>query len=330
MILIEKIKRVIERPERLLLGIQLRWAHYFNNQKLLVEALYYLQIGHKLDLVNPKTFTAKTQWLKVYDHNPLYHKMVDKHLVKDYVSSIVGEEYVIPTLGIWDAFDDIDFDKLPSRFVLKTTNGGGNTGVVICKDKTQFNFFEAKVKLEASMKNDIYKSLGEWVYKGITPRIIAEQYMEDIDTRTNSVKDLVDYKFWCFNGVPTYLFYASNRQNCEHKPPYFDYFDMNLNKLPIKSKGHENSAVKTLNIACFEEMKRIAARLSQNIPFVRVDLYQICGKVYFGELTFYHDSGLVPFEPQDWDEKIGRLLQLPNMGGVKSLNLIRSQYAMAA
>lgn len=317
MFLIEKIKRVIERPDRLLIGIQLRWAHYTDNQELLMKALYRLQTGKVLNLQHPQTFTEKTQWLKLNDHNPLYHQMVDKFLVKKYVSSLVGEEHVIPTLGIWETFDEIDFEALPNRFVLKTTNGGGNTGVVICKDKNQFNLTEAKEKLEASMKNDIYRSLGEWVYKGIKPMIIAEQFMEDIDPQSHCVNDLVDYKFWCFNGVPTYLFYASNRQNSEHKPPYFDYFDMSLNKLPIRSKGHENSSVETLNIACFEEMKDIAAKLSKNIPFVRVDLYQICGKVYFGELTFYHDSGLVPFEPQEWDEKIGRLLHLPNMGGGK-------------
>lgn len=314
MILIDKIKRVVERPERFLIGIQLRWAHYTDNQKLLIEALYRLKMCKKLNLGNPQTFTEKIQWLKLHDHNPIYHKMVDKNLVKEYVSSLIGEDYIIPTLGIWNTFDEIDIKKLPNRFVLKTTNGGGNTGVVICKDKNLFNMTDAKIKLEASMNKDIYRLMGEWVYKGIKPKIIAEQFMEDIDPQSHCVNDLVDYKFWCFNGVPTYLFYASNRQNIDHKPPYFDYFDMSLNKLPIRSKGHENSSVETLNIVCFEEMKDIAAKLSQNIPFVRVDLYQICGRVYFGELTFYHDSGFVPFEPLEWDEKIGRLLHLPNMG----------------
>lgn len=309
--LINKVKRVIERPERLLIGVELRLAHTFHSQKLLLKALYRLHIGRKLNLKNPKTFTMKTQWLKLNDHNPIYHRMVDKYDVKFFVSETIGQKYVIPTLGVWDTFDNINFDNLPDMFVLKTTNGGGSTGVIICKDKAFFDKIDAKSKIEKSMSNDIYRNQGEWSYKGLKPRIIAEKFMSEplIDGKFHN-SELNDYKFWCFNGDPKILFYASGRFNENNEPPFFDYFDMNLKKLQLKSIGHRNSPLQSLDIPQFDEMMQICKVLSKDIPFVRVDLYMIGGKVYFGELTFYHDSGFVPFEPAEWDEKIGKMLSL--------------------
>ena len=161
MIIFNKVKRVINRPERLLLGIQIRWARYTDNQKLLIKALYRLHLGKRLDLDSPRTFTEKLQWLKLHDHNPIYHKMVDKYEAKKFVAEQIGEQYIIPTLGIWDNFEEIDFDKLPNNFVLKTTNGGGSSGVVICIDKSTFNKQDAKEKLEKSLVNDIYIKVWE-------------------------------------------------------------------------------------------------------------------------------------------------------------------------
>ena len=156
MIIFDKIKRVIERPERLLLSIQLRWAHYTSNQKLLVESLYRIQLGKKLNLDTPSTFTEKLQWLKLYDHNPIYHKMVDKYEVKKYIASIIGEKYIIPTIGIYDNFDDIDFKKLPNQFVIKCTHDSG--GVIICKDKSKFNQKHVKKKIEKLLKSNMEKT----------------------------------------------------------------------------------------------------------------------------------------------------------------------------
>lgn len=163
-----------------MIGIQLRWAYYTNNQKLLIKVLYRLQLGKKLNLDFPKTFTEKLQWLKFYDHNPIYHQMVDKYEVKKFVADIIGEKYIIPTLGVWDSFEEIDFDSLPDKFVLKTTNGGGSSGVVICTDKATFDKRTAKEKLEKSMANDIYKAMGEWAYKDVPKRILAEKFMISI------------------------------------------------------------------------------------------------------------------------------------------------------
>lgn len=303
--IIDRVKRLIERPARLPIGIMLRYAHLFHNQKALVKGLYWLSFGKRLNLKAPKTFNEKMQWLKLYDHNPLYHKLVDKLEVKKYVADIIGEEYIIPTLGSWDSFDMIDFDALPNQFVLKTTNGGGNTGVIICTDKRLCNREDAKKKLEASARNDIYMSMGEWVYKDVCPRFLAEKLLVN-----RNGGDLVDYKFFCFNGVPKILFYASNRQNSRHDPPFFDYYDMQLNKLEIQSRGHKNSQNILRPFAEFERMKELATALSEGIPFVRVDFYLVNNKIYFGELTFYHDSGLVPFVPDKWDYILGCHLNL--------------------
>ena len=303
--IIERVKRIIERPIRLPIGIMLRYAHLFHDQKALVKGLYWMAFGKLPNLKCPKTFNEKTQWLKVYDHNSLYHKLVDKCEVKKIVADKIGSEYIIPTLGVWNRFDEINFDSLPDKFVLKTTSGGGNTGVVICLDKASFNREDAKRKLEASAQNDIYRTMGEWVYKDVTPRFIAEKLLEN-----ENGGDLTDYKIFCFNGEPKILFYASNRQNVEHRPPFFDYYDMQLNKLDVRSKGHQNSPNTLKPFVEFEQMKMLAAELSKGIPFVRVDFYLVNGRVYFGELTFYHDSGLVPFIPAEFDYKFGELIHL--------------------
>ena len=289
---IDKVKRVIERPAVLPIGLMLRYAHWFNDQRALVKGLFWLSVGKLPNINNPQTFNEKMQWLKLHDHNPLYHKLVDKYEVKGYVADIIGEEYIIPTLGVWNSFDEIDFNTLPNQFVLKTTNGGGNNGVIICKDKQSLDKTSVKMKLEASAKFNIYKSMGEWVYKDVSQRFIAEKLMAN-----NDGGDLVDYKIFCFNGVPKVLFYASNRQNAEHKPPFFDYYDMDFNKLEVRSKGHQNSPGYLKPFAEFEQMKELAAKLSKGISFVRVDFYLVNHKVFFGELTFYHDSGFVPFIP---------------------------------
>lgn len=274
---------------------------------LFIPAYYFLSVGERLNVKNPTTFTEKMQWLKLHDHNEKYHNMVDKLSVKDYVTETIGEQYVIKTLAVWDSVDNIDISRLPNQFVLKTTNGGGSTGVVICKDKKTFDLGEAKKKLQWSANYDIYQNMGEWVYKGLKPRIIAEELL--INEEPNG--DIPDFKIWCFDGEPKILFYASNRFNNEKHPPYFDYYDMELKKLPIKSKGHLNSQTVLEWFPQFNEMKDLARKLSKGFPFIRTDFYYVNGKVFFGELTFYHDAGLVPFEPEYWNEKLGDLIVLP-------------------
>ena len=273
--------------------------------RLYLELLYKYSLGKRLHLTNPQTYNEKLQWLKLYDRNPLYTQLVDKYGVKEYVSNIIGAEHVIKTIGYWNSVGEINWNILPNQFVLKTTHGGGNSGVVICKNKASLDKAKAIEKLNLSMKEDLYKKSKEWPYKNVKKAILAEEYIEN-----NSTKDLKDYKFFCFNGKVKALFIGSERQ-VPGEEVKFDFFDENCNHLDIQ-QGHPNSKKLPKSPDCFEEMKNIAEKLSKGIPHVRVDLYEANGKVFFGEMTFYHFGGVVPFNPPKWDEIFGSWITLPN------------------
>lgn len=287
------------------------------NQTVLVRALYWHSMGKHLNLRKPKTFNEKINWLKLHDHNPFYHKLVDKYAVKEYVSSIIGQEYVIPTLGVWDKFEDIDFDSLPDKFVLKTTNGGGNTGVVICKDKKNFDLEAAKFKLEKSMRFDIYKNMGEWVYKDVKPRIIAEKFMEEAKPTSKENNELTDYKFYCFDGEAIYCQVIRNRNSKET----IDFYDMKWNHMPFVGLNPmaENGNDRIEKPENLPDMIKVAEALSKNTSFSRIDVYAINDITYFGEVTFYPNGGMGSFKPEEWNQKLGDLINLPlkNGGGTK-------------
>ena len=269
----------------------------------------YLELKYKwafkkpLDLKNPVTYNEKLQWLKLYDRDPLYTKLVDKYEVKKYVAEKIGEEYIIPTYGVWTDAESIDIKSLPDQFVLKGTHDGGS--VYLCKDKKSFDIDDAKKKMAYALKKNYYWHGREWPYKDVQPRIIAEAYMEDEET-----EELRDYKFFCFDGVVKALFIASDRQ----KPvdTKFDFFDADGNHLDIK-QGHPNAEIPPKLPVNFELMKELASALSRGFPQLRVDFYEVNGKVYFGELTFSHFDGMVPFIPAKWDEDFGSYIQLPNI-----------------
>lgn len=256
----------------------------------------------ELNLDNPQTFNEKLQWLKLYDRKPVYTMMVDKFAVKEYVSNLIGSEYVIPCLGVWERFEDINFDKLPDQFVLKCTHDSG--GLYVCKNKAAMNVEAVKKKLTGCLQRNYYECGREWPYKNVKPRIIAEQYMEDTET-----KELRDYKFFCFGGVSKLIYIATDRQK-EGEETKFDFFDMQFSHLPIRN-GHPNAAVPPQKPVCFDKMKELAETLSKDIPMVRVDFFEVNGKVYFGELTFSHLSGMTPFEPDEWDMILGSWIKLP-------------------
>lgn len=260
---------------------------------------YKACMGKEIHLDSPQTFNEKLQWLKLHDRKPEYTTMVDKYAVKMYVADIIGEKYIIPTLGVWNHFDEIDFDKLPNQFVLKCTHDSG--GIVICKDKNKLDLKSAKKKIEKSLKQNYYWSGREWPYKDVKPRIIAEEYMID-----ESGYELKDYKFFCFNGEPKMMFIATDRGS----DTKFDFYDMEFNHLPF-TNGHPNANKQIKKPKNYSTMLALSAKLSFGIPHVRVDFYNINGKIYFGELTFFHWSGLVPFEPEEWDYKLGSWLKLP-------------------
>ena len=285
---------------------QLRYHISRNIARLLSDKLYLsfkfrTHMGYWMDWKNPQTFNEKLQWLKVYDRHPEYTKMVDKVAAKDYVAGIIGKEYIIPTLAVYNSADEIDFDALPNQFVLKCTHDSG--GIVVCKDKSKLDLNEAREKLRKGLKRTYIVQNREYPYKNVPRRIIAELYMED------ESGELKDYKFFCFAGVPKYLFVATDRGK-EGTETKFDFFDMDWNHLPF-TNGHPNNPVTPEKPENFELMKELASKLSKGIPHVRVDLYNIQGKVYFGELTFFHWGGTVPFVPNEWDYKFGESIILP-------------------
>ena len=271
--------------------------------KLYLRIKYYLRMGKVLNLKHPHTYNEKIQWLKLYGRTPINKIMSDKYLVKQYITEKLGEGYVIPLLGVWDSPNEIDFDSLPNKFVLKCNHNSGG-GMCICTDKTKINIEKVKEELKKGLKEDYYLRSREKAYKGIPRKIIAEAFMED-----SATKDLRDYKFFCFNGEPKVLFVATGRELGEHEVK-FDFFDMDYKHLPI-TNGHPNSNPYPEKPKSFNEMKRLAAQLSEGIPHVRVDFYEVDGKVYFGEFTFSHWSGMTPFEPEEWDTIFGDWIKLP-------------------
>ena len=270
--------------------------------KLFIKIKFYHHFKRFPNLKNPQTYNEKLQWLKLNDRRPEYTKMVDKFEAKKFVSSIIGDEYVIPSYGVWDSFDNIDFKNLPNKFVLKTTHDCG--GVFICKDKNSFDKVKAKEFLEKHMKYNYFYEGREWPYKDVKPRILAEPYMENIDTG-----DLKDYKVFAFNGVAKALFIASDRQS-NNEETKFDFFDMDFNKLDIRN-GHPNSKCDYDKPLFLSEMKLISEKITKGYPHIRVDFYEVNGKLYVGELTLFHFSGFVPFEPNSWDYEFGRWIALP-------------------
>lgn len=257
---------------------------------------------YELNLENPITFNEKLQWLKLYDRNPEYTTMVDKFAVKEYVASKIGEQYLIPTLGVWDSFDNIDFTNLPNQFVLKCTHDSG--GIVICRDKSTFDRQSAKKKLSDSLKTNFFWCSREWPYKNVKPQIIAEKYIKD-----NKQSELKDYKLMCFNGKVECSFVCEDRYKDTGLKVTF--YDADWNVMPFERHYPRNS------VLCerpkkYDLMVELAEKLSENIPFVRVDFYEVQGKVYFGEMTFYPGAGFEEFNPPEWDKKLGDWLVLPD------------------
>lgn len=298
---LKRIIQSIKQPTKILKFIVYRTARLWSDETYL-KMLFPLRVGYKLNLDNPKTFNEKLQWLKLHNRKSLYTKMVDKVDAKEYVANIIGEEYIIPTLDVYNSVDEIDFDTLPNQFVLKCTHDSG--GIVVCSDKSKLNIDEAKKKLERGLKVNYYYQNREWPYLNVKPRIIAEQYMVD-----ESGYELKDYKFFCFDGEVKLLFVATDR-GLETEETKFDFYDADFNHLPFIN-GHPNAKKTLLKPIGFEEMKVIAEKLSKGQPHLRVDLYDINGRIYFGELTFYHWSGMTPFVPVEWDYKLGEMIKLP-------------------
>ena len=259
-----------------------------------LKMVYYMKTGKRLNLDNPVGFNEKLNWLKVNDIHQEYTNYVDKYEVRSIVESTLGKGYMFPLLGVWDHYDDIDFSKLPCQFVLKCTHDSGSVKIV--KDKSLINQKEFNEFFESRLRINSFNLGREYPYKKVKPRIIAEKLME-------AKEGINDYKFFCFNGKPEIMFVATERASGDTKFDFFDHLDI-VNIHPQSTKGGITKP------QCFDEMKEIAMKCSQGMKFVRIDLYEIDGKVYFGEFTFFHGGGFWLFKPEHWEKDLGDLIKI--------------------
>lgn len=304
--IIRGIKNIISNPRKIFIYLNIFGLLNFLSDKNYQKLLYWAYFGNKLDLDNPKGFNEKLHWLMVNDRNPLYTSLVDKYEVRDFIKERIGEEYLIPLINVYRSPEEINLDKLPDNFVLKCNNNSG-VGMCICKDKSKLNYDLVKEKLSKGLKSNGYSVAREWPYKNVKPLIVCEEYMQDELSRSYGVEGLLDYKFYCFNGNPKFLYVSITK---EDKSMALDYYDLDFKKVPFYRADHEGLPFEMKKPKCFEEMKEVATKLSKDIPFVRVDLYQINEKVYFSELTFYPGAGYAIFSPKEWEKKLGDWLRL--------------------
>lgn len=267
--------------------------------------MYYLTMGERLNLKHPISFSEKLQWLKLYNRKPEYTMMVDKVRVKEYVAKIIGEEYIIPTLGVWNNPEEIDFDILPNQFVLKCNHNSG-LGMCLCKDKLKINKALVVKKMKKGLKENYYIGKREWPYKNMPRKILAEVFLSDLNN-----SELKDYKFFCFNGIAKYCQVIANRSTDET----IDFYDrkwVHQDFIGLLSSAHHAPSAHHVPLN-YDKMLQIADKMSSDVksPFVRVDLYNVNGKIYFGEITFFPFSGFGEFRPKDWNRKLGDMIKLP-------------------
>lgn len=284
-------------------AMSLGWLNWMSDSSYL-KIMYRIQMGEKLNLKNPKTYNEKLQWLKIHNRKPVYTVMVDKYAAKDFIAEKIGRQYVVPTLGVWEKFEEIDFDALPAQFVLKCTHDSG--GLVVVKNKSQLDKVAANNKIKRSLHNNYYYWTREWPYKNVPARIIAEPYLKDDALQPNAEQEcLTDYKLFCFNGEPKIMYISKDKA----ENPTTDFFDMDFNHLNLRMKD-PNSEKLPKKPEKFEEMKEIARKLSKDIPHLRVDFYCADNTLYVGEMTFYHCAGMAHIMPKIWEEKMGEWIEL--------------------
>lgn len=301
----KRIIKALTSPRYMGSVILHRFDRLIKNDALYLKMEYYFQTGRRLNLNNPKSYNEKLQWLKIHDRKPEYTQMVDKAGVKDYIAKTIGEQYVIPTLGIWKHFDDIDFTTLPEKFVLKCTHDSG--GLVICKDKKTLDKVSAKKKIEKCLKKNYFYGTREWPYKDVKPRIIAEPLLEQANG-----EEICDYKVMCFNGKAKLIELHMNRHSDHHTQ---DFYGVNWQKTEIsQGKGYGGcSDIEVSKPSCLNEMLRLSETLTKDMAHCRVDWYVVNGHLYFGELTFFDGSGFDLFDRYEDDLLLGSWINLENI-----------------
>lgn len=265
-----------------------------------IKLRYLVYVHKRCNLISPTTFNEKLNWMKLYYHNPLLPTLVDKYLVKDYVKGIIGDKYVVPNYGVWHSFDEIDFNTLPDKFVLKSTHDSG--GATICKNKASFDYEHAREVFNHDLKVNYFNRTKEWAYNNADPKIIADMLLDD-----GSGRELRDYKFWCFNGVPKVMYITNKGTNI-----FENFYDMDFQVLDI-NHGFPRTEPEYEKPEAFELMKELAAKLSKGLPFVRIDFFYVDGNVFFGEYTFYDWAAFRPFKNKEWDVILGSWINLPQI-----------------
>jgi len=304
-----KLTEILSKTFKLFFDPDWRFIHFADkgrytdmpDEKYLIKK-FHARMGKTLDLKNPKSFNEKLQWLKLYNRNPKYTMLVDKYRVREYIESTLGKEYLIPLLGVWDSAEKIDFASLPERFVLKCNHNSG-LGMCICRDKESLDIEKVKLGLTEGLNEDYYKKGREWPYKDVPRRIICEKYMTDSEDETSG---LTDYKFFCFDGKADSVMLCLDRESGDTKFYFFDR-DWRLCRYNIRGKNapQDFTLPKPENM---DKMFEIASKLSEGLPFARIDLYNCRGQIYFGEITFFPDSGFDPNLLPETDEYFGSLI----------------------
>lgn len=296
----KKIEKFIRNPLLLFESLGHRGLFNWMNDDMYLKILFRIRLGRQLDLNKPQAFNDKLQWIKIYDRNADYTDLVDKYKVKNIISKKIGSEYIIPTLGVWEKFEDIDFNRLPNQFVLKCTHDSG--GLVICKDKAKLDIEKTKRKITKCLKHNFYYGGREWPYKNVRPRIIAEKYMQDKESA-----DLTDYKLMVFNGVVKCIFTCTKRYS--EKGTHVTFFDTEWNRLPFgRHYPIDNDEIKKPETLA--TMIELAEKIAEDLKFARIDFYEINQHPYFGEVTFFPGDGFEEFYPEEWDYIIGSWLEL--------------------
>lgn len=295
------LRKILKEPEMAGIYFMVLTARLWPAE-LYLKCYYYLHLHEWPNLKHPRNFNEKLNWLKLHDRNPLYTKLADKCEVKKYVAEKIGSDKVIPLLGVWDHFDEIDFDKLPDQFVLKCTHDSG--GFRICKDRNSFDHEEARRFFDKELRKNFYWNKREWVYKDIKPRIIAEPYIDSLGK-----PESFEYKLTCMNGVCKVFTLCTGIAHSDFELRTNDNYDRDFNHLPWYAY-YKNSKKPVQIPPQANEMIEYAEKLSEGIPQVRVDFYIINDKVYFGEMTFYTWAGIIEFTPPEWNDIMGSWLEL--------------------
>ncbi|MFD2131650.1 ATP-grasp fold amidoligase family protein [Pseudogracilibacillus auburnensis] len=304
--MIKKIKtfgRIVKnKPKGLIYALGDKRVFNWLPDKYYLKLLYWGETGKKLNLVNPQTYNEKLQWLKLYNRKPEYTKYVDKYAVRSYIAEIIGDEYLIPLIGVYNSIDEIDWNSLPEKFVLKCTHG--SSANIICTNKKELNIKDVKGKLNKWMKKNWYWFGREWPYKQVRPRIICEKFIEQ-----NDGDELRDYRFFCFNGEPKFItvdFSITNKKKTRR-----NLYDLEWNLMDEEISYPKELGIKVKKPEKLCEMINLSKKLSANIPHLRVDFYYIKEKIIFGEMTFFHQSGMGQIRPTKFDNQIGEWLKLP-------------------